>query len=202
LIDEDDFFFKSEQVDVRHVSERYIAKLDPFIVMSTPNAPDSLFDKMEKEPEETCIYKKLKLDYTYGLDKIYTREKIEKSKGSPSFELEYNLKYLGLISNAFHLIDIDAAITNIYNPTNRHSISTLYGRAMGVDQGFGSSDFAIVITQFRDNLIKVIYADEFERPLHNQMIEHIIRLNNKHHVGRIFIVASNTGFVSSLKQRK
>jgi len=43
LIDEGDFFRKSEQEDVRHVSERYIAKSDPYIVMvSTPNAPDGL----------------------------------------------------------------------------------------------------------------------------------------------------------------
>jgi hypothetical protein len=45
LLDEADFFRKSEQEDVRHVSERYIAKSDPYIVMvSTPNAPDGLFD--------------------------------------------------------------------------------------------------------------------------------------------------------------
>jgi hypothetical protein len=60
LLDEADFFRKSEQEDVRHVSERYIAKSDPFIVMvSTPYAPDGPFDKIEKEPEETCIYKRI-----------------------------------------------------------------------------------------------------------------------------------------------
>lgn len=51
LIDEGNFFRKSEQEDVRHVSERYIGKSDPYIVMvSTPNAPDGLFEKIEKEP--------------------------------------------------------------------------------------------------------------------------------------------------------
>jgi hypothetical protein len=54
LLDEADFFRRSEQEDVRHVSERYIAKSDPYIVMvSTPNAPDGLFESIEKEPEET-----------------------------------------------------------------------------------------------------------------------------------------------------
>jgi hypothetical protein len=28
------------------------------------------------------------MDYTYGLDKIYTKEEIEKAKISPSFERE------------------------------------------------------------------------------------------------------------------
>jgi hypothetical protein len=75
LLDEADFFRKSEQEDVRHVYERYIAKSDPFIVMvSTPYAPDGLFDSIEKEPEESCIYKRILLDYTYALDKTYTRE--------------------------------------------------------------------------------------------------------------------------------
>jgi hypothetical protein len=55
-------------------------------MVSTPDAPDGLFESIEKEPEETCIYKRLFLDYTYGLDKIYAREEIEKAKQSPSFE--------------------------------------------------------------------------------------------------------------------
>lgn len=45
-----------------------------------------------------------------GLGKIYTEEEIAKAKESPSFEREYNLKYLGLIGNVFHTKDIDAAI--------------------------------------------------------------------------------------------
>ena len=111
LLDEADFWRKSDQQDVRHVSERYIGKSNPFIVMvSTPNAPNGLFEKIEKEPEETCIYKRLLLDYSYGLDKIYTREEIEKAKASPSFEREYNLKYLGLIGNSFSQKDIDRAV--------------------------------------------------------------------------------------------
>jgi hypothetical protein len=71
LLDACDFFRKGEQEDVRHVSERYIGKSDPCIVMvSTPNAPDGLFERMEKESEDKCIYKRLFLDYTYGLEEL------------------------------------------------------------------------------------------------------------------------------------
>jgi hypothetical protein len=38
-------------------------------------------------------------------------------------------------------------------------------------------------------------------PLYDQIIEHIIKLNNEHHDGRIFVDASNAAFTSSLKQR-
>ena len=52
LMDEGDFFRKAEQEQVRFVTERYIGKSDPYIVMvSTPNAPNGLFEKIEKEPE-------------------------------------------------------------------------------------------------------------------------------------------------------
>ena len=58
-------------------------------MVSTPNAPSGLFEKIEKEPFDTCIYKKVFLDYTYGVGKIYSREEIDKAKMSPSFEREY-----------------------------------------------------------------------------------------------------------------
>ena len=89
LLEESDFFRKNEHDHVRHVSERYIAKSDPFIVMvSTPNAPNGLFQKVEQERFDTCIYKKVFLDYTYGLEKIYSKAEIEKARMSPSFVRE------------------------------------------------------------------------------------------------------------------
>ena len=110
-IDEGDFFPPGQQQDCRDVSERYIAKSNPWIVMvSTPNAPEGLFERIEKEPEDTCLYKRLFLDYTYGLGRIYTEDEIRAAKASPSFEREYNLKYLGLIGNVFHTKDIETAM--------------------------------------------------------------------------------------------
>jgi hypothetical protein len=49
-------------------------------MVSTPNAPDGLFERIEKEPEDTCIYQRLFLDYTYGIGKIYIAQEIEKQR--------------------------------------------------------------------------------------------------------------------------
>ena len=89
-------------------------------MVSTPNAPDGLFERIEKEDENTCLYKRLFLDYTYGLDRIYTQNEVDQAKASPSFEREYNLKYLGSIGNVFNTKDIEAAIERgkLYNPPN------------------------------------------------------------------------------------
>jgi hypothetical protein len=148
-------------------------------MVSTPNAPDGLFERIEKEPEETCLYKRLFLDYTYGLDRIYTREEIEKAKASPSFEREYNLKYLGLIGNVFHTKDIDSAIEKgkKYNP----DFTNVYSRkSLGIDPGFGSSPFGLVVTEWVDNQIQIAYAEEFERPDFNQMIKITLGLVTKY----------------------
>ena len=48
LLDESDFWFPSDQQDASDVSESYIGKSDPYIVMvSTPNAPGGLFETIE-----------------------------------------------------------------------------------------------------------------------------------------------------------
>ena len=57
FLDEADMFRKGEQEDVRHVSERYIGKSDPFIVMvSTPAGPGSLFYKIDRPNLKTPAF--------------------------------------------------------------------------------------------------------------------------------------------------
>jgi hypothetical protein len=199
LIDEGDFFRKNEQDDVRHVSERYIAKSDPFIVMvSTPNAPGGLFQKIEQKPDDTCIYKKIFLDYTYGLGKIYTKEEIEKARVSPSFPREYELQYLGLIGNVFSQLSIENAIKTEYNPDN---INPNAKKSIGIDPGFGSSKFAIVITQYVDGKIQVIHAEEYDRPNFAAMINTIWQLKQKcGHISNIYVDAANPEVWESLKR--
>ena len=133
-------------------------------MVSTPNAPDGLFEKIEREQEDTCLYKRLFLDYTYGLDKIYTREEIALAKQSPSFEREYNLKYLGKVGNVFHTLDIEAAICTQQEGQEMMEwfTSTMVGRSMGIDVAWGeTSKFAIVITQHRNNKVEVFYAESY-----------------------------------------
>jgi hypothetical protein len=141
LLDEVDFFRKNEQDEVRHVAERYIAKSDPYIVMvSTPNAPQGLFERIEKEPFDKC---KMFLDYTYGLNKIYTKEETDKAKASPSFEREYCLKYLGLIGNVFSTRSIERCQKIDYNSS---LIMQDVKTSIGIEPSFGSSKFGIAVT--------------------------------------------------------
>ena len=199
LVDEGDFLPKFQQEDVRHVVERYIAKSDPYIcLVSTPNAPGGLFDKIEKEPFDTCIYKKVFLDYMYGVGKIYTQEEIDKAHASPSFEREYCLKYQGLIGNVFSQSSIDNALKIQYNPNN---INPSAKKSIALDPGFGSSNFAIVATQLVDGKIQVIHAEEYDRPDFSEMIDEVWQVKQKcDHVSNIYCDAANPEVVQALKR--
>jgi hypothetical protein len=201
LLDEADFFPPGQQQqDARDVSERYIAKSNPYIVMvSTPNAPDGLFERIEKEAEDTCLYKHIFLDYTYGIGKIYTEEEIEKAKQSPSFERGYNLKYLGIIGNVFHTKDIEAAIEKgrKYSPD---AVSPMSSKSMGIDPAWGSSAFGIVVTQWADGgTIQILHADEYRRPDYNKMLSVVYRLMSKYDVDKVYVDGANPSFIRSLK---
>jgi hypothetical protein len=199
LLDEADFFPPGQQLDARDVSERYIAKSNPYIVMvSTPNVPDGLFERIEKEAEDTCLYKRIFLDYTYGLGKIYTTEEIEKAKQSPSFEREYNLKYLGIIGNVFHTKDIEAAIEKgrKYNPD---VVSPMSSKSMGIDPAWGSSAFGIVVTQWVDNHIQILHAEDYRRPDYNEMLSTVYGLMSKYDIDKVYIDGANPSFIKSLK---
>jgi hypothetical protein len=211
LLDEADFFPVGQQKDARDISERYIGKSNPFIVLaSTPNRPGSLFDTIEREKENECIYHRLKLDYTYGLGKIYTKEEIEKAKQSPSFKREYDLQFEGIIGNTFHVKDIDRAVLlgKSYDP-NRVVVDA--EKILGLDPGWGSSAFGLVLLQVANGRIEVLMADEFERPRYEDMIGKvmdIIRGLNRRNLDqeylgscKIYVDGSNPEFIISLKQQ-
>jgi hypothetical protein len=140
------------------------------------------------------------------LGKIYTAEEIEKAKQSPSFEREYNLKYLGLIGNVFHTADIDRAIEKgkQYNPD---IVNGYTQKSIGLDPGFGSSPFGVVITEWVKNQIQILHAEEYERPEFNDMINTTIMLMNQFDIkprdysSRIYVDGANPEFIRSLKHQ-
>ena len=203
FLDESDFWRKGEVDEVRHVAERYIAKSDPYIVMvSTPNAPNGLFDKIEREPEDSCLYKRVKLDYTYGLNKIYTNEEIENAKHSPSFKREYQLFYLGLEGNIFSPLQIERAV-ELGEKYKDLPINPYCVHSIGIDPGFSSSATAIVATEFlkEESKIRIIYAEQFEKSDPTFLVNLIFNLYHKYgsYSTSIYVDGSNRAFLNMLK---
>ncbi len=204
LLDEADFFRKSEQEEVRAVAERYIAKSNPFIILvSTPNMPEGLMQNIENEPSATCLYHRIKLDYRYGLNKIYSINDIEKAKQSPSFDREYDLKYLGHVGNLWSQVSIQNAIERAqkFEPDNINPNTDKY---MVIDPAFSSSKFAIVVAEWlrSKRMINIVYAEELDKPSYEQAIDTIFRISKQlGNIKNIGVDASNPELITSLKNR-
>jgi hypothetical protein len=205
LLDEGDFFPIGQQQQARAISERYIAKSDPYIVMvSTPNKPEGLFEEIEREPEEKCLYKRIFLPYTRGLGNIYTEEEIAKARESPQFEREYDLQYIGQEGNVFSYESIERAISAGLEVSKEYPIDEIpqdTDKSMGIDAGFGSSKFAIVVTQLlrKEGKIQVLYAEEFERPDFGTMVEKIVKMYRNYTVSKIYIDNANPEVITAIK---
>ena len=191
FLDEADFFPVGQQKEARDVSERYIAKTDPHIIMvSTPNLPGGLYEEMEKEKD--CMYERLKLDYKIGLGKIYTEELIAQAKESPSFEREYNLQYGYGVGDIF--VDFDSII-------EKYNLNYLGGTAgTYADPAFGSSKFGKVCGEVRDGIIYITEAEEYQRASPSAMLDVIERSYN-FHKGHCKVDAAHPGFIKDLNER-
>jgi len=165
LLDEAAFFEISQATEARDVSERYIAKSDPYIILlSTPNKPGDLLHMITEQAEEACIYKRIYLPYNVGLGNIFTEHEIDMAKRSLSFEREYNLKFMGLEGNVFLDYKIDKAIQlgrdmDVYNKILKQpelidlAQTTCY---IGCDPGYSNSSFGIVLVAVLDEKICVL----------------------------------------------
>jgi hypothetical protein len=202
LSDETDFYPPFQQKEVRAVMEGYIGKpnSDPNIVLvSTPKAPGGLMQQIELEQDS--LYHKLFFDYRYGLEgpyPIYSQEQIDKARLSPEFPREYELQYLGVIGNVFSPKSIELCQKIEYNPSvwKQKVKSTI-----GLDPSFGSSSFGIVATQLYDQRIHVVFAEEYERPLFQDMISKVWELKNKlGYVSNIYVDAANPEIWQALKK--
>lgn len=73
FIDEADYFEQSVTTELEHAITRYEEKSNcTTIMISTPNAPGGLFERIELD--KNSKYFKLFLDYTYGLGTIYQNQ--------------------------------------------------------------------------------------------------------------------------------
>ncbi|MFL6410877.1 MAG: hypothetical protein ACJ71K_06495, partial [Nitrososphaeraceae archaeon] len=70
---------------------------------------------------------------------------------------------------------------------------------MGIDPGWGSSAFGIVITQRVDHHIQILHAEECHRPDYNEMLSVVYCLMSKYDIDTVYIDGANPSFIKSLK---
>lgn len=209
LLDEADFFVYGYE-DVNNpvkIVERYIAKSHPWIVLvSTPNMPGGLFDRMDRDTNSR--YKTFRFNYEVGLNKIYDMQQIEDAKKSESFEREFNLKYGYGVGNIFNEAWIGLALLK-GERLKKVPMSLNTAKSMGIDPAWGSSKFGITkiehIKYAQDenfnNTKRVYFSKGYEREQYETMLDLCYNFIKNDNINYVFIDASQVEFIRSLKSR-
>jgi hypothetical protein len=211
--DEASFFEINQANDAIDVSQRYIAKSDPYLlVVSTPNKPGDMLHQITELAEDKCIYKRIYLPYTVGLGNIFSQKDIEIVKRSTSFEREYNLKFLGLVGNIFLPEKIDEAVKlatefDVYRQFLEHPsemtalLKTQY--YIGVDPAFGSSKFAIVLVCIINDKLCVLESIELDRQDFNYCINKVSEIMYKYNLSsqntKVYVDGSSPAVITAIK---
>jgi hypothetical protein len=196
LVDEASFWPPHQVAEMMGVVSGYISKPNSqsqIVFCSTPNKPGDLMHQiMMTEPEKDSLYYRLSFDYKFGLEgpyPIYSQQEIDEAMRSREFPREMMLQFVGVVGNVFSQLSIDNATKIQYDPT---IINQNAKKSIGVDAGFGSSNFAICVTQFVDGKIQIIFAEEYERPNFAAMINRIWEIKQKcGYISNIYTDAAN-----------
>ena len=128
---------------------------------------------------------------------VITQEYLESEKKRLGimYDQYFNADFIVGHGNVFRPDDIKACYEQYKEPV----LNTAAPISMGIDPGFGSSKFAVTILQFEDNLFKVLYAKEWDRPSYENMVSLIAQLRYQYRPNKIFVDAAKPDFIKSLK---
>lgn len=194
LLDEADFFPVRYQDEARQVAERYRAKGDAWVVMvSTPNLPGGLYERMEEEGPDKNGYVMKSYNYEHGIGIVWDKGRIDREKReNPGFEREFNLKYGYGIGDIFEGID---GVIEGYDLHIQGGRSGCYG-----DPAFGSSNFGVLGAEVRDSIVYVIEANEYPRPSPSAMLDMMEDMAHRYS-DNCKIDSAHPGFIRDLEER-
>jgi hypothetical protein len=196
FIDEADYFNPKEQNELKYVIKSYEEKSKGKIIMvSTAGESGGLFEQIENDPNSD--FKKVYMLVNKGKGKIFDDKFLEeqKEKDPAFFAREYEGKYGYGMGNVFLPEEIEACC-ELYQPTKINHDRTI---SAGIDPGFGSSKFAITILMLEDNILKVLYAKEFDRASYEEMINLVTQLKYQYGPVKVYVDGSKPDFIRSLK---
>jgi hypothetical protein len=126
----------------------------------------------------------------------------EKVRHGSLYSKFYDAQFVASGGNVFRLQDIQAAelLGLEYNPDDALFTELLYPKSLAVDPGFGSSKFAILLTQLRNHKIEILIADEFNQPSFKDMVSEVFSIIARFNVTKTFVDAANPEFAKQLKQ--
>lgn len=205
--DEIAFFIrrKEDQSEIRSAFEHYKGGADTIVALITTAGAAPAGFAYEIFKEEPSLYRKHILTKEDGLEvhpqsgtSLLNPEDVEeKRRLSPAtFKREFELQWGYDAGNIFSPEQVDACEAE-YDTENRYLGSV----KLGIDPGFGTSKFALVVTGIAEGRIRVMYAEEYERPDFQEMLALGEQLIYRYNVEKAYVDGSNPEFIRALKQK-
>src|SRR5215216_453093 len=186
-----------------------LANTDGSMIIETPPAGPSglIYEMWQKAHEGTDLenpegqFKTIQLDYRVAVAaEVISDEKIReyKQQFGSEFPRYFEGQFIAGGGNVFSPQEIDRA-EMLGRTVDYERFVPEADKAMGIDPGFGSSKFAIVITQLTNGRAEVIYAREFANSTPTLMLEEAARMAQRYYVTTVFIDGWNAGYIRDLK---
>jgi hypothetical protein len=167
------------------------------LLASSPSQPNDLMDQIFRQPEEECAWRRLKMDYRFGENTIYTPADIARIRGTSSWSREMLLRWVQKVGSSFSQSDIARAKAQVYDTTPTFGIE----RTIAVDPGWSSSPAGLIVAELRNGFITILRAEEKGRVTYEDLSEYVYELWHTYQpVSKLFIDSSQVAFIKTMKQ--
>jgi hypothetical protein len=205
-LEESSFWHKSEEEEILPIilPLRQKNKDIQISLISTPGAIGSLMHQIHLAPESQTGFKKIYIDWKQVVGKLFTYEEIEEARRTNvAFEREMNLTFGFATSNVFNPINIEAMVKRGTELEQIRNGVVPYEsiKSLGVDPGFSTSSFAIIMPQLTTGgVVEIVYSAEYEDADFNEMLAEIVSIYRTYGVANVYIDSSQPELVKPLKQ--
>lgn len=210
LGDEIAFFVKKKQAQqaIRDAFEHYRGGADTIVSLVTTSgeAPIGFAFDIFQEPSAQKPtdpgYRHYILGVEAGLEihpesktSLYNKTVIDSIRGTSEYKRNYEHQWGADKGNIWSFEQVESASKLSYLP----GIQLTGVCSMGIDPAYGSSKFAILVSQLNGK-IQVLAAEEYDRADMNDMVKTIMRLIYEFKVQKIFIDSSDPAIIRALKR--
>lgn len=193
FLDESSWWNENEIEEILDSIIGYWVKSNPYTLLaSTPSTPSDLMSRIWREQEDETAWRRIRMDYTYGENLIYTQKDLDRIRKTSSWQREMLLRWSPRAGSTFLPGDVERAKC-IYdlNPLGTE-------RTIAVDAAANITGICVV--EERDGDIYVLKAEEKVRATHESLSEYVYELWHDYEpISKLFIDNASVTFVKTMK---
>jgi hypothetical protein len=202
IADESSQWPLSEQQPVKDCLLGYVPKRRDLrlFFLSTAGYPKDLMDSIFNENEQTCLFQRIRMDWTVPLNTLLDQRELDKIRltNTNTWLREFCLEFAGFQGNVYPPHIIDQCVKDY----NLNKIDVEFGNfSLGVDLGSTVTGITLLQWNQADRKVYVILSEEYVNMEYNRILRKVSQLINTFSPDKIYVDASNSFLIRDLKQQ-